>query len=226
MQESCSCFEVVGLAKAMVLAVLGQEGEPVWNDHTRAEMVEQVFGCEGSLRAVALKKLVGQKCRKVCILLAYSNDQLRTFIREAVASPLKKPPFTNLCSFWLLQICYNAKTETKWAPPVIFSNGLFFLIFVFSIQLTVNVQYKFLPMTGFEPRTFEIGSNRSTNCATPLPRSTCYYRTHNFPPFISGRYWPDLFKYKYPTLIKTIFSHLEYSNFSLLLIYHWKNWPS
>ena len=71
-------------------------------------------------------------------------------------------------------------------------------------------------MTGFEPRTFEIGSNRSTNCATPLPRSTCYYRTHNFPPFISGRYWPDLFKYKYPTLIKTIFSHLEYSNFSLL----------
>ena len=29
MQESCSSFEVVGLAKAMVLAVLGQEGEPV-----------------------------------------------------------------------------------------------------------------------------------------------------------------------------------------------------
>ena len=29
MQESCSCFEVVGLAKAVVLAVLGQEGEPV-----------------------------------------------------------------------------------------------------------------------------------------------------------------------------------------------------
>ena len=28
--------------------------------------------------------------------------------------------------------------------------GLFF-IFIFSIQLTVNVQYKFLPVTGFEP---------------------------------------------------------------------------
>ena len=35
-----------------------------------------------------------------------------------------------------------------WAIP-----GLFFFIFVFSIQLSVNVQYKFLPMTGFEPQT-------------------------------------------------------------------------
>ena len=49
----------------------------------------------------------------------------------------------------------------KWAIP-----GLFFFIFVFSIQLTVNVRYKFLPMTGFEPRTSGIGSNRSTNWAT------------------------------------------------------------
>ena len=40
------------------------------------------------------------------------------------------------------------------------------LIFVFSIQLTVNVQYKFLPMTGFEPRSSEIGSDHSTNWAT------------------------------------------------------------
>ena len=47
--------------------------------------------------------------------------------------------------------------------------GLFFLIFVFSIQLTVNVQYKILQMTGFEPRASGIGSERSTNWATPLP---------------------------------------------------------
>ena len=33
----------------------------------------------------------------------------------------------------------------KWAIP-----GLFFCIFVFSMQLTVNVQYKILPMTGFD----------------------------------------------------------------------------
>ena len=45
-----------------------------------------------------------------------------------------------------------------WSIP-----GLFFFIFVFSIQLTVNVQYKFLLMTGFEPRTSGIGSDRSTN---------------------------------------------------------------
>ena len=42
----------------------------------------------------------------------------------------------------------------------------FFIIFVFSIQLTVNVWYKFLPMTGFELQTSRIGSHRSTNLAT------------------------------------------------------------
>ena len=39
----------------------------------------------------------------------------------------------------------------------------FSFIFVFLIQLTVNVQYKFLPMTVFEPQTSGIGSDRSTN---------------------------------------------------------------
>ena len=46
----------------------------------------------------------------------------------------------------------------KWAIP-----GLFFFIFVFSKQLTENVQYKISPMTGFELRTSGIGSNCSTN---------------------------------------------------------------
>ena len=41
--------------------------------------------------------------------------------------------------------------------------SLFFYIFVFSLQLTVNFQYKFLMMTGFELQTSGIGSNRSTN---------------------------------------------------------------
>ena len=49
----------------------------------------------------------------------------------------------------------------KWAI-----HGLFFLISVFSIQFTVNIQYKFLPMTGFEPWTSGIRSDRSTNWAT------------------------------------------------------------
>ena len=55
--------------------------------------------------------------------------------------------------------------EKKWASP-----GLFYFIFVISIQLTVNVQYKFLPMTGFEPQTSQIGSNHSTNWATTTAR--------------------------------------------------------
>ena len=46
----------------------------------------------------------------------------------------------------------------KWAIP-----GLFLFIFVSSIQLTVYVRYKFLPMTGFEQRTSGIGRDRSTN---------------------------------------------------------------
>ena len=46
----------------------------------------------------------------------------------------------------------------KWTIP-----GLFFFIFVFSIQLTVNIQYQFLLMTGFELQTSRIGSDRSTN---------------------------------------------------------------
>ena len=46
----------------------------------------------------------------------------------------------------------------KWAIP-----SLFFFIFVFSIQLTVNVLYNFLPMTGLNAWTSGDGSNRSTN---------------------------------------------------------------
>ena len=54
----------------------------------------------------------------------------------------------------------------KWAIP-----GLFLFIFVFSIQLTVNIQFNFLPMTGSEPQTYGIGSNRSTNWATTTAQS-------------------------------------------------------
>ena len=59
---------------------------------------------------------------------------------------------------------------------IIFLNGpilgLFFFIFVFSIQLTVNVQYKFMPMTGFEPQTSWIRSDCSTNWATTTAQVT------------------------------------------------------
>ena len=51
--------------------------------------------------------------------------------------------------------------DLKWAIP-----DLFFFIFVFSIQLKVNVQSKLLPMTGFELQNSEIGGYRSTNWAT------------------------------------------------------------
>ena len=70
--------------------------------------------------------------------------------------------FTNKRQVNLLAGCQNSLVNSasffKWAIP-----GLFFFIFVFSIQLTVNVQYKFLLMTRFEPRTSGIGSYCSTN---------------------------------------------------------------
>ena len=58
------------------------------------------------------------------------------------------------------------------------SKPLFF-IFVFSIHSwqKTNVQYinKFLPMTGFEPWTSGIGSNRSTNWATATAQQDTFY---------------------------------------------------
>ena len=69
---------------------------------------------------------------------------------------------------------YHSFVFFKWAIP-----GLFFFIFVFSIQLTVNVRYKFLPMTGFEPRTSGIGSDRSTNWATTTSTYHSLFRVWN-----------------------------------------------
>ena len=51
----------------------------------------------------------------------------------------------------------------KWAIP-----DLVFFIFVFLVQLTVNVQYNFLPMTGFKLRISGIGNDRFTNWATSI----------------------------------------------------------
>ena len=51
----------------------------------------------------------------------------------------------------------------------------FFFIFVFSTQLTVKNVQQTLPMTGVEPRSSRIESDRSTNWATqPLPYSDTF----------------------------------------------------
>ena len=49
----------------------------------------------------------------------------------------------------------------KWAIHI-----LFFFIFIFSLQLTVNIQYKILMMTGFEQQISGIRRDSSTNWAT------------------------------------------------------------
>ena len=61
-----------------------------------------------------------------------------------------------------LDLYFNVTSSSffqKWAIP-----GLFFVIFVFSIHLTVNnVQYNFWPVTGFELRTSGFGSDHSSS---------------------------------------------------------------
>ena len=76
---------------------------------------------------------------------------------------VKKPP----SSIW----CWDSNPrplECESLPittrPEISPNLFFF--FVFSIQLIINVQYKFFTMTGFKLRSSGIRSNRSTNWAT------------------------------------------------------------
>ena len=46
------------------------------------------------------------------------------------------------------------------------SQPLFLYFRLFNTVDSKNVQYKFLPMTGFEPQTSGVGSDRSTYWAT------------------------------------------------------------
>ena len=91
------------------------------------------------------------------LLRTRSFDLICVSVGRLVASSTRRPQFAsshrqNL--YW---------TFFKMAIP-----GLFFFIFVFSIQLTVHTQYKVLPMTGFELQTSGIGSDRSTIWATTI----------------------------------------------------------
>ena len=87
----------------------------------------------------------------------------------------------------------------KWAIP-----GLFFFIFIFSIRLTVNVQYQFLLMAGFEPQTSGLGSDRTTNSATTTAniwtfRTTLVQKWTEFSK-VGSKYWnpQKVAKYFYP----------------------------
>ena len=82
-------------------------------------------------------------------------------------------------SVFLILLFWIIKTKVATFFEVAFP-GLFFFIFVFSIQLTVNAQYNFLQMTGFEPRTSGVESDRSTNWVITTARKLQYLlRWHN-----------------------------------------------
>ena len=108
----------------------------------------------------------------------------------------------------------------KWANP-----GLFFFIFVFSTVNSKYIQYKILPMTGFEPQISGTGSNRSANCATTTAqisfspsnvkyseRFLCKRRRRNqFYRFIGKiRKWKKCDRKSYPKIvIKRYFLHTK-----------------
>ena len=115
------------------------------------------------------------------------EEKYKKYFERTVSSNCKKTTSSNWTVFSLQQgiIFLSDKVEQKPKPKILCAKqclnisilivcsfwgaipGLFFFIFVFSVQLTVNIdQYKFLPMTGFKPQTSGIGSDRSTNCAT------------------------------------------------------------
>jgi hypothetical protein len=56
-EEGRSRLELLCLAEPVELAVLGQEGKPVRDNHARAEMIKKVFSGESPLGAVTLKQL-------------------------------------------------------------------------------------------------------------------------------------------------------------------------
>ena len=112
------------------------------------------------------------KCPPVCASNVIQHEIIKAPYRGRVI--IQCPFNKNLlgCSWSFENITISKSTASIWFRPFPFLKKLPFLasfsfIFVFSIQLTVNnVQYKCLPMTGFEPRTSGIGSDRSTNWAT------------------------------------------------------------
>ena len=114
--------------------------------------------------------------------IKYHNENL--FCRDIVLSFYDLWSFALVRSSWWenlllsgIEACSSNNNSALEAHSVIqlhlsalLQNGpfpaSFFFISVFSIQLTINDQFNFLPMTGFEPRTSGIGSNHSTNWIT------------------------------------------------------------
>ena len=83
-----------------------------------------------------------------------------------------------------LKSIWKHRTESlflKWAIPASFSLFSSFQNTIDSKQM-FNI-YKILPMTGFEPRTSGIGSNRSTNWATTTALFTCTFHDDVLPTY-------------------------------------------
>ena len=80
-------------------------------------------------------------------------------LRPAISKPLSRVFQILLRTFLLICTLRTYFFKMGHSRPL-------FIIFVFSIQLTVYVQYKFFLMSEYNPWTSGIRSNRSTNWAT------------------------------------------------------------
>ena len=124
----------------------------------------------------------------------------------------------------------------KWTIP-----GLFFFIFVFSIQLTVEFNINVLPMIGFKPRTSGIERTALPTKPQPLWKISLTI-FHSEVAQISGAFWRclgkchcknkncdrcfwDTFWKKWAAVYSSIWSHYTRrpkSNFLFLCVVNWE----
>ena len=119
-------------------------GTNYWAVILLALCVFVVFGNVLVILSVAKERLLQNMTNFFIVSLALADLLVAGFVM----------PFS---VYVLVRVSFNLHFTNE---PI---SASFWFIFVFSIQLTINVQYKFSLMTGFEPRTSEIGSDRSTN---------------------------------------------------------------
>ena len=132
----------------------------------------------------SLPNLVKKICSKMWrFYFSENNNFLFSLLPKPLIRMIKSLKillFVNFDSNWKINVLLFHSIRYTLAHNKVSITASFFLYFRFSIQLTINVQNKILPMTGFVPRTSGIGSDRSTNWDT----TTASY--------LAGRYQPTI----------------------------------
>ena len=104
------------------------------------------------------------------------NDPSNDFPNESLWNYFLSSRFSFIVSVYFIFPEWSSVPCGQWQRPLVFNGphpASFSLFFVFLIQLTVNVQYKFLTMNGFKPQICGVGSDHSTNWVTITAQPLC-----------------------------------------------------